>query len=118
MNLIVFLGYIIQYKLSYDKTSSIQNIKGMLDESGAVWHKFAQMLSGHEDIIGHEIALELQNMLCECPTHSDEYSRKVLKRDFGDTYDPDAMKLIGSGTIAQVYKVGRYAIKIKHPTVN
>lgn len=122
MNLLVFLGYIIQYKISFaseaGRKAGIRNIKGMLDESGAVWQKFAQMLSGYEDIIGQEIAVELQNMLCECPTHSHDYSRKVLKRDFGDKYDYDNMKLIGSGTIAQVYKVGDYAIKIKHPNVD
>lgn len=66
MNLLVFLGYVIQYKLSFvseaKKKASIRNIKTMLDESGAVWQKFAQMLSGYEDIIGQEIAVELQNM--------------------------------------------------------
>lgn len=122
MNLLVFLGYVIQYKLSYASDSGrkagIQNIKNMLDESGAVWQKFAQMLSYNEDIIGQEIALELQNMLCECPTHNHEYSRKVVKRDFGDKYDYDNMKPVGSGTIAQVYKVGHCAIKIKHPNVD
>jgi len=122
MNLLVFLGYIIQYKLSFTseagRKAGIRNIKSMLDESGAVWQKFAQMLSYNEDIIGQEIAIELQNMLCECPTHSDDYSRKIMKRDFGSKYDYNNIQLIGSGTIAQVYRVGDYAIKIKHPNVD
>jgi hypothetical protein len=36
---------------------------------------------------------------------------------FGDKYDLTEMKLIGSGTIAQVYKVGDVCIKVRHPNV-
>jgi predicted unusual protein kinase regulating ubiquinone biosynthesis (AarF/ABC1/UbiB family) len=36
---------------------------------------------------------------------------------FGNKYDLSEMKLIGSGTIAQVYKVGDVCIKVRHPNV-
>jgi predicted unusual protein kinase regulating ubiquinone biosynthesis (AarF/ABC1/UbiB family) len=92
-------------------------MKQMLEESGAVWQKFAQTLAGQEDIIGKDLANELSSLLFDCPAHSDEYSREVIQRMFGDKYDLTEMKLIGSGTIAQVYKVGDVCIKVRHPNV-
>ncbi len=52
MNLLLFLTTVIQYKFSWDKQASIQKLKTILDDSGAVWQKFAQMLSTKEDLIG------------------------------------------------------------------
>lgn len=117
MNLFWFLTAVVQYTLSWDKQNSIRKIKKMLDESGAVWQKFAQMLSTSENLIDAELAMELQQMLYDCPVHSDEYSRKTIYRAFGDKYDLSDMKLIGSGTIAQVYKIGDICIKVRHPNV-
>ena len=117
MNLFWFLTTIIQYKFSWDKTSSIAKMKQMLDESGAVWQKFGQMLSTNEELIGRDLAIEMQKMLYDCPVHTDEYSRDIIKQMFGDKYDLSEMKLIGSGTIAQVYKVGDVCIKVRHPNV-
>lgn len=117
MNLFWFLTAIIQYNLSWDKPASIKKIKQAVEEAGPVWQKFAQTLSGQEDLIGKELALELQDILCNCPKHSDSYSRKVIRLDFGDKYDLSDMELIGSGTIAQVYRVGDICIKVRHPNV-
>ena len=117
MNLLWFLTSIIQYNLSWNKRASIQQMKQMLEESGAVWQKFAQTLAGQEDIIGKDLANELSSLLFDCPAHSDEYSREVIRRMFGEKYDLSEMKLIGSGTIAQIYKVGDVCIKVRHPNV-
>ena len=118
MNLIWLLTSIIQYKFAWDKRDSIQKMKLMFEESGAVWQKFAQMLSTKEDIIGTELAIEFQKMLFECPTHSDEYSREIITKMFGNKYDLDKMKQIGSGTIAQVYVIeNNKCIKVRHPNV-
>jgi predicted unusual protein kinase regulating ubiquinone biosynthesis (AarF/ABC1/UbiB family) len=118
MNLLGFLTSIVQYRLSWDKPASIQKIKKILEKSGPVWQKFAQSLSGKEELIGADLALELQDMLNCCPTHSDAYSKKAIRRDFGDKYDVSDMELIGSGTIAQVYRIGDICIKIRHPNVD
>lgn len=118
MNLLWFLTSIVQYNLSWDKPASIQKMKRMIEEAGPVWQKFAQTLSGQEDLIGKELAIELQDILCDCPKHSDSYSKKVIRKDFDDKYDLSNMELIGSGTIAQVYHVGDVCIKIKHPNVD
>jgi predicted unusual protein kinase regulating ubiquinone biosynthesis (AarF/ABC1/UbiB family) len=50
MNLFWFLTSVIQYNLSWNKRASVQQMKQMLESSGAVWQKFAQMLSGHEEL--------------------------------------------------------------------
>ena len=117
MNLFWFLTTIIQYKFSWDKTASIAKMKQMLDDSGSVWQKFGQMLSTQEELIGKDLAVELQKMLYDCPVHTDEYSRTVIRQMFGNKYDLTEMKLIGSGTIAQVYKIGDKCIKVRHPNV-
>jgi predicted unusual protein kinase regulating ubiquinone biosynthesis (AarF/ABC1/UbiB family) len=118
MNLFWFLTSVIQYNLSWNKHASVQQMKQMLESSGAVWQKFAQMLSGHEELIGKDLANEFKSLYFDCPAHTDEYSREVILRMFGDKYDLVDMKLIGSGTIAQVYKVGDdKCIKVRHPNV-
>lgn len=118
MNLFWFLTSVVQYNLSWDKPASIQKMKRMVEEAGPVWQKFAQTLSGQEDLIGKDLAVELQDILYNCPKHSDSYSKKVIRKCFDDKYDLSEMELIGSGTIAQVYRVGDVCIKIKHPNVD
>jgi predicted unusual protein kinase regulating ubiquinone biosynthesis (AarF/ABC1/UbiB family) len=118
MNLFWFLTSVVQYNLSWDKPASIKKMKQMIEEAGPVWQKFAQTLSGQEDLIGKDLAVELQDILCDCPKHSDSYSKKVIRKVFDDKYDLSEMELIGSGTIAQVYRVGDVCIKIKHPNVD
>lgn len=118
MNLFWFLTSVVQYNLSWDKPASIQKMKRMIEEAGPVWQKFAQTLSGQEDLIGKDLAVELQDILYNCPKHSDSYSKKVIRKCFEDKYDLSDMELIGSGTIAQVYRVGDVCIKIKHPNVD
>ena len=99
---------IVQYKFSSDKRSSVSKLKQMLDQSGAVWQKFGQMLSTQEELLGAELAAELQKMLYACPVHDIEYSKQTIVRMFGeDKYDLDRMELIGSGTIGQTYRVPR-----------
>jgi predicted unusual protein kinase regulating ubiquinone biosynthesis (AarF/ABC1/UbiB family) len=117
MNLLWFLTTVIQYKFAWDKTSSIAKMKQILEESGAVWQKFGQMISTHEELIGRDLAIEMQKMLFDCPVHTDKYSRDIIRKMFGDKYDLKEMELIGSGTIAQVYKVGDKCIKVRHPNV-
>jgi predicted unusual protein kinase regulating ubiquinone biosynthesis (AarF/ABC1/UbiB family) len=120
MNLFFFLIKIVEYKLSRDKTCSILEIKNMLSDAGPIWQKFGQVLSYQEELIGEELARELQTFLVSCPTHSHEYSVKTIKEMFGDKYNVNNINdetLLGSGTIAQVYRVDEIVIKILHPNV-
>jgi predicted unusual protein kinase regulating ubiquinone biosynthesis (AarF/ABC1/UbiB family) len=117
MNLVNLFSSIIQYNLPFlsseSKKSCIGDIKKQFINGGCVWQKFAQLLSGHGEIIGDSLANELQSMCFDCPAHDDAYSARIIRDAFGDKYDTKHMKMIGSGTISQVYK-----IKVKEPEGN
>jgi len=120
MNILLLFIKIIQYKLSFDKKSCIKEIKNILLESGPIWQKFSQVLSYQEELIGHDLAIELQQMLFSCPQHCHLYSKQIVKESFGNKYDINKIhqnSLIGSGTIAQVYKLDENVIKILHPNI-
>jgi len=124
MNLLQLFSSLIKYNLPFvNKSVCIEEIKQQFIEGGGVWQKFAQTLSGQGDIIGNDLAKELQTMCFNCPAHSDVYSARIIKDAFGEKYDTAGMKMIGSGTISQVYKVydkskGIFvAIKVMHPNI-
>ena len=120
-----FLLTLVRYKFSSNKAGIVLELRKMLEESGAVLQKFGQMLSTQEEILGVELATELQKTLYSCPVHPIEYSREMIKRMFGNEsvgehsdqnsdqpgqtfeskYDLSRMELIGSGTIGQTYRV-------------
>ena len=112
---------VLQYRFLPNKQNTIKEIIDTINQSNLVWQKFAQLLSYHEDLIGAELATELQKLLYECPAHDHKYSAKIIRRDFDNEFDTGHMELIGSGTIAQVYKIwdkilNEYVVvKIKHP---
>ena len=91
--------------------------------SGSVWQKFAQVLSQYEEVVGKDLAFALSKMCFDCPAHDDKYSARIIKDAFGDKYNTKNMKMVGSGTISQVYKVMEndtnrvVAIKVMHPNV-
>jgi predicted unusual protein kinase regulating ubiquinone biosynthesis (AarF/ABC1/UbiB family) len=120
MNIFGFLIKIIEYKLSRDKRASILDIKNMLGDAGPIWQKFGQVLSYQEELIGPELACELQTFLVNCPPHSHEYSIKIIKEMFGCKYNFNNINdetLLGSGTIAQVYRIDDIVVKILHPNI-
>ena len=75
-------------------------INQLFRDGGGVWQKFAQMLSGFDNIVGEDLANEFKSMLSDCPAHCDKYSSRIIKDAFGDKYDTSHMKMIGSGTIS------------------
>lgn len=125
MNLLHLFGSLVKYNLPFtNKSSCISEIKQHFIDGGGVWQKFAQTLSGQGNIIGEELAKELQTMCFDCPAHDDVYSARIIRDAFGDKYNVKQMKMIGSGTISQVYKVcvtgttDEYvAIKVMHPNI-
>lgn len=125
MNLLHLFGSLVKYNLPFtNKSSCISEIKQHFIDGGGVWQKFAQTLSGQGNVIGKELAKELQTMCFDCPAHDDVYSARIIRDAFGDKYNVKQMKMIGSGTISQVYKVcvsgttDEYvAIKVMHPNI-
>jgi predicted unusual protein kinase regulating ubiquinone biosynthesis (AarF/ABC1/UbiB family) len=121
MNLLFLLTKIAQYKLTAS-SHVLTEIKDTLADGGCVWQKFAQVLSTNEPVVGKDLAKELSCFYANCPSHSDEYTVDVIRREFGDEYDTSRMSVIGSGTISQVYKMPlvknpskKVAIKVMHP---
>lgn len=125
MNLLYLFSSLVKYNLPFtNKSACISEIKQHFIDGGGVWQKFAQTLSGQGNIIGEELAKELQTMCFDCPAHDDVYSARIIRDAFGDKYNIKQMKMIGSGTISQVYKVhvagttDEYvAIKVMHPNI-
>jgi len=64
---------------------------------------------------------KIDKMLFSCPQHCHLYSKQIVKESFGNKYDINKIhqnSLIGSGTIAQVYKLDeKTVIKILHPNI-
>ena len=66
----------------------------------------------------------LENTYEKCPIHELEYTSKIFKNDlYDDLNNYDVLEVIGSGSIAQVYKIkdkkgNLYALKVKHPNVD
>jgi len=74
--------------------------------------------------IDNNIINILENTYERCPIHELEYSRKIFKKDlYDDLNEYDILEVLGSGSIAQVYKIrdkkgNIYALKVKHPNID
>jgi predicted unusual protein kinase regulating ubiquinone biosynthesis (AarF/ABC1/UbiB family) len=124
MELLTLFSLLVKYNLPFiNKVQCVSDIQTWFMEGGSVWQKFAQVLSQYEEVVGKDLANALGKMCFECPAHDDIYSARIIRDAFGDKYDTKTMKMIGSGTISQVYKVyckssNRFvAIKVMHPNV-
>lgn len=91
-----------------------------------VWQKFCQYLACRDDLIGEVLANKLTTLLDQCPIHDHKYTIEKIKEEMPDEdFDSNFTQstLIGSGTIAQVYRIYNnklhkwVAIKIKHPNI-
>ena len=124
MELLSLFSLIVKYNLPFtNKESCILELQNWFMNSGSVWQKFAQVLSQYEEVVGKDLAFALSKMCFDCPAHDDKYSARIIKDAFGDKYNTKNMKMVGSGTISQVYKVMEndtnrvVAIKVMHPNV-
>lgn len=121
--------YFLCYMLLYQTTKSEYIATKILVEAqklNPVWQKFCQYIACRDDLIGNHLANKLQTLLDNCTLHDHNYSINILNKEFKGIFNLKDIKdenIIGSGTIAQVYKVHRIyddkivAIKIKHPEV-
>lgn len=127
-----FILNLIKYKLLYETgyKDLIPMAKALRVEAeglNRVWQKFCQVLACRDDLIGTILANELRTLLDECPPHEHQETINMIDKDlpnvifetpFTDEY------LIGSGTIAQVYRAYHgglkrwVAVKVKHPNIN
>jgi len=127
-----FFWSLFKYKIRYETGQQnlqdhAKNIRLQAEKLNPVWQKFCQVLACRDDIIGEILANELRKLLDKCPPHdhlitdyliSEEMPEEEFTTPFSDEY------LIGSGTIAQVYKAFNsrlnkwVAVKVKHSNID
>ena len=100
-------------------------IRKVLEELGPAYIKLGQMLSTRPDLVGMEIAEELQKLRDNTPTTPFDEMKDVIESELGspieEIYSEIDENPIGSASIGQVYKArlrstGEYvAIKVQKP---
>lgn len=127
-----FVLNLIKYKVLYetgykDLSPMAKSLRIEAEGLNRVWQKFCQILACRDDLIGEILANELRTLLDECPPHSHEDTIKMIAHELpNDVFETPFTDeyLIGSGTIAQVYRSYHktlkqwVAVKVKHPKIN
>jgi len=104
-----------------------QRLRGALTELGATGVKFGQMLSLRPDLVGPEVAGELEGLQASVPADPADVVQPLIEHELGHpitelfaTFDGEAM---GSGSIAQVHRATladgtAVAVKVLHAGVD
>ena len=122
----LILSLFVKYNIYNDKLIKVflKNIY----KCGVIPVKMVQWVLPYMKIINidNKIIHILENTYENCPIHDINYTRQVFKQDYYYNMDEDydIINIIGSGSIAQVYKIKNkkseklYAMKVKHPNAN
>lgn len=120
--------YKIYYEIGYNNLDdSARELRIQAEQLNTVWKKFCQTLSCRDDLMGPVFAREMKTLLDNCPHHDHNYTDQILSEEMpGEVFSTPFTDeyLIGSGTIAQVYKsyhdgLKRWvAVKVKHPNIH
>ena len=104
-----------------------KRIKDVLEELGPTYIKLGQMLSTRPDLIGVEIAKELESLRDNTPTTPFNEIKEVIEKELGkpinEIYKEIDEKPLGSASIGQVHKGillennKEVAIKVQKPNV-
>lgn len=100
-----------------------ERLRLALSEMGTTYIKLGQILSTRADLVGPDIADELQKLQADVPADSPEIVQQTIKNELGDT--PDALfsafepEAFSSASIGQVHRVTlkdgqEFVIKIQH----
>ena len=116
------LGLFIKYNIYNEKILNI--FLKTINKCGSIPIKMVQWIIPYMQLINvdKEILDILKNTYENCDIHSLEYTKELYKKDFYEDFDDnyEIIEIIGSGSIAQVYKIkdknnNLYALKVKHP---
>lgn len=127
-----FFWNLIKYKIRYeagqkDLRESARNIRLEAENLNPVWQKFCQTLACRDDIVGETLTSELRSLLDRCPHHMHSHTDYIIKEEMAEEQfltEFSDKNLIGSGTIAQVYRAYNktfnkwVAVKVKHPNIH
>ena len=103
----LILSLFVKYNIYNDKLIKVflKNIY----KCGVIPVKMVQWVLPYMKIINtdNKIIHILENTYENCPTHGINYTRQVFKQDYYYNIDEDydIINIIGSGSIAQVYKI-------------
>ncbi|MBP3790427.1 MAG: AarF/ABC1/UbiB kinase family protein [Methanobrevibacter sp.] len=92
----------------FEDKSVPKRIKRVLEELGPAYIKLGQMLSTRPDLVGMEIAEELEKLRDNTPTTPFDEIKEVIENELGQPIENVYSKIdktpIGSASIGQVYK--------------
>ena len=102
-----------------------KRIRKVLEELGPAYIKLGQMLSTRPDLVGVDIAQELQKLRDDTPVTPFDEIKEVIETELGDSMNKIYVDIdetpIGSASIGQVYKARlretgeKVAIKVQKP---
>ena len=105
------------------RMSSGERLRGALSELGTTWIKFGQMLSLRPDLVGLDVAGELEHLQAHVPADPPGVARALVESELGGSinklfaeFDPEPF---ASGSVAQVHRAAladgtKVAVKVLH----
>lgn len=116
----------LEKTITYDETVPVR-VRKVLEELGPAYIKLGQMLSTRPDLVGWDMARELQKLRDDTPaTPFDEIKvviEKELKNPINEVYKDFDETPVGSASIGQVYKATlidndkKVAVKVQKPNI-
>lgn len=111
------IGLICFYYITGQYSSLVKTVETM----SVIFIKLAQWLAERPDFLNPKLITELKTLQNKCTVHPISESKFILLND-GVYYKLKLHELIGSGSIAQVYRCTyrdkECAIKIRHPNID
>lgn len=128
-NIIISSYYLYKcIKFNIEDETYINNMIYYIDNSGGFFIKVVQSLIPrleYSTTINEKIKNKIIKYYDNCNPHDFSYTKNIYKKEHGNELDEDyeIIKLIGSGSIAQVYKIrckktnNKYVLKVTHPNL-
>ena len=132
--IVKFFSYIFSFsfsgsnKLNNKSTSEEERLCNSIQEMGTTFIKLGQFLSTRPDIIGNEIAKQLENLQDKLPPFSTDKAKEIIKKELGENNYNLLLNIsepVAAASIAQVHKaqlndngtIKDIAIKILRPDI-
>ena len=120
----LFIGILIKYNLYNERLIKI--LLKTVHKCGVIPVKMLQWILPPLKAMDTDdkILNIFENVYEKCPNHDIKHTEQIYKKDFYDDIysEYEILDIIGSGSIAQVYKIRDkseklYAMKVKHPNI-